>query len=63
MMLDEQGENDPGTDMRLAISFNQLGVGYLMNDGVYYWSSGLLVANRRQNAKRQKSVSSGLSKR
>jgi hypothetical protein len=32
MMLKEF-EEDPGTDMRLGISFNQLGVAYMMNDG------------------------------
>jgi hypothetical protein len=35
MMIDAVGNNHPGTDMRLAISFNQLGVAHLMNDGEF----------------------------
>jgi hypothetical protein len=33
MVREELGNRDPETDMRLAISFNEMGVGYMMNEG------------------------------
>jgi hypothetical protein len=35
MVSAELGDEFPGTDMRLAISYNEVGVGYMMNDSEY----------------------------
>jgi hypothetical protein len=35
MVSAELGDEFPGTDMRLAISYNEVGVGYMMNDSKY----------------------------
>ena len=63
MMIDELGDQSPGTDMRLAISFNQIGVAYLMNDGKYHLYSSRDVTNSPKNVKRQKTASNVLSKK
>lgn len=34
MMLEELGD-EPGADMRLGMSFNELGVAYMINDGKF----------------------------
>ena len=33
----ELGDEHPGTDMRLAISFNELGVGHMLNNSEFFY--------------------------
>jgi hypothetical protein len=51
----ELGNNHPGTDMRYAISFNELGVGHFMMNGNYELSRTLniqLIIGRREKSRK-----------
>jgi hypothetical protein len=63
MLLEELGEKR-ATDMRLSMSFNELGVAYMINDGKFDETvSRLEDTNFFQNGQKAKNVSDALLKK